>query len=85
MNFDSFTSQIPLLTDDELKSLSARCLSLYESRQRTKREKLREELKEKLQDILNEILDNDFILYLDNGTEDFISLAPDDHFGIGIK
>lgn len=68
MDFNFFTSQICLLSDDELFALAKRCTSLYEDRQRIKRNELRKELAENLQKAMSAVLANGFNLFIENTT-----------------
>lgn len=80
MNFETFTSQIYLLTDEELQELSNKCCELYGRRKEEKRKELKAELKKNLMRAIEDILNNDFYLSIEktDRPEFYVSFKTDE-------
>lgn len=77
MNFETFASQICLLTNEELKEHINRCCELYDRREEEKRKELKTELEKNLMKAIEDILNNDFCLSIEKTD------CPDFYVGFG--
>lgn len=86
-NYFEFASQIALLEDHELLDLANRCKSLYNDRERIKRDELRVQLMENLQKAIGDILHNGFCLTIQNTDvpDSYANFAPDEIYHIEIE
>ncbi len=80
MNFETFASQICLLTNEELEELSNRCCELYGRRKDEKRKELKAELEKNLMKAIEDILNNDFYLTIEktNCPDFYVDFEPDE-------
>jgi hypothetical protein len=85
MNFETFTSQICLLTDEELKELSERCCELYERRTSEKRKELKNKLGKNLLKAIEDVLNNDFTLLIEKKDYPGLYLYPDKYENCEVK
>lgn len=80
MNFETFASQICLLTNEELEELSERCRELCDKRKEEERIELENELEKNLMRAIEDILNNDFCLTIEKTDcpDFYMYFAPDE-------